>query len=191
MESNFRHCMDFVFAREAGYVDHPKDPGGATNLGITIGTLKTWRHREVTKQDVKDLGKHEAALIYHAWYWLDGWCEVLPSGIDLLIFDAGVLSSPGRALDFLKAELGIPLPQGKHHYPAHRHLGDPKMAYVLRQLAERPVPDIIMGLCERRRKFYRGLSTFSTFGKGWMSRVMQAEHLALELWSVDDGVMSK
>ena len=32
-------------AHEGGYVDHPKDPGGATSLGVTIGTLTVVRLR--------------------------------------------------------------------------------------------------------------------------------------------------
>ena len=185
MEDNFDRCMTFVFEREAGYVDNPKDPGGATNLGITIATLKAWRRHDVTKQDVRDLGKPEARLIYHAWFWRDAWCEALPSGVDLLIFDAAVLSAPGRALDFLKAELGVPKAPGKQHHPAHRPRVDLKMNYLLDELARVVVPDTIRGLCERRRAFYRSLATFSTFGKGWLSRVHQAEELALTLWGAD------
>jgi len=29
-----------ILKHEGGFVDHPKDPGGATNRGVTIGTLK-------------------------------------------------------------------------------------------------------------------------------------------------------
>lgn len=47
---------------EGGYVDHPADPGGATNLGITIHTLRAWRGAAVTKQDVKNLTVAEAIV---------------------------------------------------------------------------------------------------------------------------------
>lgn len=40
---NFPPSVAFVFKHEGGYVDHPRDPGGATNLGITHNTLSRWR----------------------------------------------------------------------------------------------------------------------------------------------------
>ena len=185
MEVNFPFCMKFVFAREGGYVDNPADPGGATNLGVTFATLKAWRKTSITKQDVKDLTKEEATAIYHAWYWSDAWCEALPPGVDLLTYDVAVNAGVGRALDFLKLELGLPLHAGKQHYPAHRNRADPKMPFVFEALMTRTPQDLVAGLCERRRHFYRSLSTFHTFGVGWLRRVDQAERVALQLCNVN------
>ena len=36
---NFAACLAFTLKYEGGYVDHPSDPGGATNHGVTIATL--------------------------------------------------------------------------------------------------------------------------------------------------------
>jgi lysozyme family protein len=55
MEANFRRSVLAVLKHEDGYVDHPSDPGGATNLGITIHTLRNWRGKSVTKADVQSL----------------------------------------------------------------------------------------------------------------------------------------
>ena len=43
MKDNFEACLAHVLQSEGGYVDHPSDPGGATNMGITIATLRTRR----------------------------------------------------------------------------------------------------------------------------------------------------
>ena len=59
---NFARALDLVLRHEGGYVDHPRDPGGATNRGITIATLSIWRGKQVTKQDVRDLSLAEAGL---------------------------------------------------------------------------------------------------------------------------------
>src|SRR3990167_5698429 len=59
--TNFERSLAAVLKHEGGYGDHPRDPGGATNLGITIGTLRTYRGRAVTKADVKALTRAEAA----------------------------------------------------------------------------------------------------------------------------------
>ena len=44
---NFEASLSAVLKHEGGYADHPRDPGGATNLGITRATLARWRGRKV------------------------------------------------------------------------------------------------------------------------------------------------
>ena len=63
-DQNLDVCLAFVFAEEGGYTDDPMDPGGATNLGITLDELSRWRHTAVTKDDVRNLQKPEATAIY-------------------------------------------------------------------------------------------------------------------------------
>ena len=43
---NFAACLAELLVHEGGHVDHPKDPGGPTNMGITIATLADWRGRK-------------------------------------------------------------------------------------------------------------------------------------------------
>ena len=67
--SRFVTVIDDLFESEGGYVDNPKDPGGCTSMGITIGTLKDWRGEPVTCDDVRALSRDEASKIYFAKYW--------------------------------------------------------------------------------------------------------------------------
>jgi lysozyme family protein len=67
----FDDVMEFIFKWEGGYVDHPDDPGGATNFGIS--------QRSYPDLDIKNLTKEEAKKIYYEDYWL-------PSGADELIY---------------------------------------------------------------------------------------------------------
>ncbi|HVC59080.1 MAG TPA: glycosyl hydrolase 108 family protein [Acetobacteraceae bacterium] len=184
MESNFRRCLTFVFAREGGYSDDPRDPGGATNLGITIATLGAWRGHPVTPQDVRALRKADAARIYHAMYWQAAYCGELPSGVDLLVFDAAVNLGVERSLDFLRAQAGIGVPVRHRRHSRHPHPGlTPQTEQHLRDmLARLCVPAVIEGLCGRRTDFYRRLSGFRTFGAGWLKRVRLARDLAMHLW---------
>jgi lysozyme family protein len=46
---------------KGGYVDHPADPGGATNLGITHTTLAAWWGRPVTKYEWTSPGDGKGA----------------------------------------------------------------------------------------------------------------------------------
>ena len=58
-----------LIIREGGFVNHPNDPGKATNMGITIKTLSNWRGKEVSEQDVRNLSHEEASQIYYQRYW--------------------------------------------------------------------------------------------------------------------------
>lgn len=68
--------IDFILKWEGGYVDHPNDPGGATNMGVTIGTLQGLKLKydknkdgKITKADVKLLTKQDATDIMKSHYW--------------------------------------------------------------------------------------------------------------------------
>ena len=68
----FAACLAFTLKYEGGFVDHPADPGGATNLGVTRATLARWRRSPVSTADVKALTRDEAGEIYRRFYWRSG-----------------------------------------------------------------------------------------------------------------------
>ena len=145
--------MPELYKHEGGYVDHPRDPGGATNFGITLATLREWRGRPVTKDDVRTMQRSEADAIYHANYWnrIDG--DSLLAGPDAALFDVAVNSGVGRARQWKSL------------------------------LAGKNAVDGVKAVCARRRSFFRSLSTFDVFGKGWMRRVNSVEAWSLA-WAV-------
>ncbi len=51
----FAACLAFVLEQEGGFSNDQRDPGGATNLGITIGELRAWRNAAVSVADVQAL----------------------------------------------------------------------------------------------------------------------------------------
>jgi len=63
----FDEAVDLVLRHEGGFVQHPRDPGGATKFGITRETLSRARGRSVSVDDVRRLTRGEAAAIYR---WL-------------------------------------------------------------------------------------------------------------------------
>lgn len=69
---HIRLIIDRLIIREGGYVDHPNDPGGATNMGITLKTLSDWRGNQIFrnyKSDIINLTKEETTQIYYQKYW--------------------------------------------------------------------------------------------------------------------------
>jgi lysozyme family protein len=164
--TRFGDCLAAVLRHEGGYVDHPRDPGGATNMGITIGTLSDWLGRPATKEDVRNLPVSIAAAIYHKRYWMPVRGDALGLGLDLAVFDYAVNSGPARAVKTLQAALGVDM---------DGVIGPKTLAAV----ATRKRPDLIAAVCARRMAFLRSLDTFDTFGKGWQRRVSEVQAAAL------------
>ncbi|AVO39677.1 hypothetical protein C6Y53_06425 [Pukyongiella litopenaei] len=158
---------------EGGYVDHPRDPGGATNYGITIGTLRAWRKGPVSKADVRNLTLHEAGEIYRANYWRVLKGDELPAGLDLVAFDAGVNSGPRRGAQWLQRGLGV---------SADGVIGRQTKAAAR---AARPRVVVIQRACAARMGFLRGLGNWSTFGRGWSRRVADTEATAVAMCAPD------
>ena len=166
--SNFSDALSFVLAREGGYVNHPKDPGGPTNMGITLRVLAAFRGKTVTADDVKALAKAEAAAIYRKQYWKPIRGDDLPGGLDLALFDYAVNSGSSRAVRDLQKCLGI-TPDGV--------LG----VLTLEAVRSKNVASLVNALCDRRLAFMRSLRTWGAFGKGWERRVSAVRETALAL----------
>ena len=102
--AKIENSMAYILRNEGGFTNDPVDPGGATNLGITIGDLKDWRKHPVTVDDVKNLTLIEATQIYKARYWdrmsLDA---VNDQAIATVIFDVGVNRGVNIGLQYATA----------------------------------------------------------------------------------------
>jgi lysozyme family protein len=108
--SAFDQALNFVLAMGGGYVKHPKDPGGTTNMGITQATYDAWRKgKKLPPQDVHLLTREEAAAIYRANYWdRIGGDELAQKDppLALVAFDAAVQHGVQLAAQMLKASSG-------------------------------------------------------------------------------------
>ena len=102
MRSNFPAALEAILKHEGGFVDHPRDPGGATNKGITIGTLKRLGidvdgDGDSDLADLKSLRHEHVARVYKLFYWDAVKADLLPSGLDYTVADFAVTSGPSRA----------------------------------------------------------------------------------------------
>ena len=169
-DARFDDCLAEIFRHEGGYVDHPADPGGATNMGVTRRTLARWRSVSpwwnLPKTEVQRLDRDEAARIYRAGYWDLCRAGDLPPGVDLAVFDFAVNSGPGRAVRCLQQVLGV--------------VSDGLVGPITLAAAKRSsVARTVNALCDRRLGFLKALSTFPVFGRGWVRRVETIRGAAL------------
>jgi uncharacterized protein (TIGR02594 family) len=85
---NFARIQPIIEQWEGGFSNHPADPGGATNMGITQETLRQWRHQDVTADDVRALQRDEARQIFRAKYWEPLRCDEMPIALALMTSNA-------------------------------------------------------------------------------------------------------
>ena len=167
--SNFEKCLEIILHHEGGYVNHPKDPGGETNLGVTKRVYEEWGGTK----DMKDLTVEDVAPIYKKNYWDRVRGDDLPNGLDLCIFDFGVNAGTGRAARMIQTMIGTVADGG---------IG-PMTLQALANYEEEVggVAEVIKDYQKQRQKYYESLSTFETFGRGWTRRVDETTELALKL----------
>jgi lysozyme family protein len=174
MRENFPEALEAVLIHEGGFVDHPKDPGGATNMGITHKTYAAWlRVNGMEQKSVRDITEAEVAAIYSEQYWDAVAGDRLPSGVDYAVFDFAVNSGPSRAVKFLQRVVGV---------AEDGILGQQTLAAVYGMGARQIVTD----LCAARLAWLKRLSHWSTFGRGWERRVNEVKAKAMRLAATVD-----
>lgn len=150
-------ALALILALEGGYSNHPDDPGGATNYGITQAVYDAWRQGQgLEPQPVARITREEVANIYRERYWAGEpawWDRAGHPGVALYLFDMRV--QHGRWRDIYA--------QAEEVLREHPLLG----------LAE---------LREKRMQYYTSLRGWSTFGRGWARREARvyAEAMRLE-----------
>ena len=161
MRNNFQACLKTVFANEGGYVNDPRDPGGATNMGITIATLSQYLEKEVTPDDVKKLTADVAGAIYRDKYWEPLCCDDLPVGVDLSVFDMGVNAGITRAAKILQGIVDA-TPDGI--------IGPKTLAGVSKYCTNYGSSSLVLFYKVARDAFYRSIKGFQYYGTGWLNR---------------------
>lgn len=168
MRASYEKALERLLQHEGGYVNHPSDPGGATNFGITIHDYRRYVKPNATPADVKAMHLDEAKAIYKAKYWDALKCDDLPAGLDYAVFDFGVNSGVFRSAVFLQRILKV-VDDG--------FIG-PKTLEAVNN-ADRE--ELIKDFCDARLKFLQGLRTWPTFGKGWGRRVAEVRAASLDM----------
>jgi len=169
MEANFFKSLEMVLHHEGGFVDHPEDPGGATNKGITHKTYADFLGRPLEDvSELKNIPEEHVQQIYKNGYWDKVKGDELPGGVDFCIFDWAVNSGPGRAAKALQKAAMV---------TQDGAIGPMTLAAV----SEYTSTELIESVTKSRIEFYKSLNTFDTFGKGWLRRAKETRDFALEL----------
>lgn len=108
-----RQLAEEIVAREGGFVNDPDDPGGATNFGVTIHTMRRLGldltgDGMIDADDVRALTRAQAVDIFIEHYWRRPRIEALPEMLHASVFDMYVNAGANavRILQRLLVEMG-------------------------------------------------------------------------------------
>jgi len=158
MSKKFSEALEIILHHEGGYVNHPKDPGGETNLGVTKRVYEDFGG----EKEMKDLTKADVEPIYKKNYWDRVKGDDLPEGLDLCIFDFAVNAGPGRAAKFIQRLVKTTVDGG---------IGPNTLKCINDHVEHYGVSTTIDQYQSERQNYYESLSNFETFGRGWTRRV--------------------
>lgn len=161
--------IEKIIAREGGYVDHPADRGGPTNMGITLKTLTMYLARQCTEEDVKNLSKQTARDIYYTNYYIKPDIKSLPDLIKPVMLDM-VVNSGKRGIKILQDLLTC------YNYQPGKIDGliGPKTIQAAQFAAADMGNEFVRKLTRRRVIFYENLvkadESQRVFLAGWIAR---------------------
>ncbi len=166
LDGDFEACLRFVLAREGGFANHPADPGGATQAGVTLATFRQWvDDPAATIDQLRAISDAQLAALYSVNYWMPLRCQDLPCGVSLMVMDHGVLAGVRRSAMLLQQAVGA---------TTDGWIGLATLAAVHRI----PVSALIDTLGRLQDHYYRGCAAFPIFGKGWLARLAQRKATA-------------
>jgi lysozyme family protein len=149
----FETAMKFVREAEGGLYNHPNDPAGLTNMGIT--------QRDYPLIDIKNLTREGADEIYWQDYWLKSAAPQVPFPAYISYFDSCVNTGRTQANKFLQRVVGA---------TADGIVGP----YTRSLLSKKDPKDVAFGIIDQRQDFYNNLCEkrpkLAVFRKGWTNR---------------------
>jgi len=149
----FEIAMKFVREAEGGLYNHPNDPAGLTNMGIT--------QRDYPLIDIKNLTREQADEIFWQDYWLKSAAPQVPFPAYISYFDSCVNTGRTQANKFLQRVVGA--------------TADGIVGPYTRSLMSKKDPvDVAYGIIDQRQTFYENLCEnrpkLKVFLRGWGNR---------------------
>lgn len=156
--ADFNKALNYVLLDEGGDVDHPRDPGGHTNMGITQATYDTFRAASgKASRSVSQILPREVEIIYRVNFWTRTRAEEMPDAWGYAVFDYAVMSGTSTAIKVLQEVLGLKV----DGIVGNKTLGATRTAG----------PEQLSAYLDARLARYKRLPTWGTFGHGWSNRL--------------------
>ena len=146
----FDEAFERLIDHEGDYVNHPSDPGGETNFGIS--------KRSYPLEDIPNMTLARAKNLYLRDYWSPAGCDAVPSSVRFDLFDMAVNSGVKTAVRTLQKAVGA---------DDDGILG-PR---TLQAVSTMPGARLVARFNGHRLQYMSSLSTWPAFGRGWANRI--------------------
>lgn len=180
--SNFGKAMQLIAGSEGGYVNHPNDPGGPTNKGVTLAVYKAYckKHGKPVPgiTALKAITEAEVAEIFRDSYWRGIRGDDLPAGLDYACADFAFNSGTGQAVKEMQR---VSTALGFDTSGADGKIGDFTLNAVRDAFEEKGEDVFINAYMDKRWAFMQKLKNFSTFKNGWQARIKVVRENALRI----------
>lgn len=167
--------LGWLVKAEGGFVNDPNDPGGATNLGVSLRAVKLRdadrdgaldfdldNDGDVDEWDIRLVSLAKAGEFYRADYWNAAGCPQLPAGLDVAVLDSAVLQGPRTAVALLQLALKV-TPDG---------LMGPRTAAAARSL---PLAVALPRFQAERVVRMTIAPAWKHYARGWVKRLFQLD----------------
>ena len=162
-----------VLAHEGGFTNDQRDSGnhlpdgrqGSTMLGCTQANWEAYVGHQVTQDEMRKLTKEDVKPLYKKNYWDAVSGDLLPSGLDYAAFDFAINAGPGASRKMIQRALGV---------TADGVFGPKTLAAIKSADAK----ELMQKFSDAKTTFYKGLSNFNVYGKGWLQRVADVQAVA-------------
>ena len=180
-----------VMKWEGGFFDHPNDPGGVTNFGVSLMFLKSLGLVEgdidgdgdIARDDVLKITKEQARAIFKRHFWDKPRAADLPPLVAVAFYDFAVNAGTGRAAIVLQEGINVLCPKAIARLAPN--VGPLTRAYSKQLAAIDREGELVAAYLDRRANWYRRLAVAkpksAVFLKGWLNRTEDARRLAARL----------
>ena len=171
----FEKAIKQILKLEDDYANHPQDPGGETNYGITKAVARANGYQG----DMEKLPLNTAIQIYKKEYW-QKLPEINNFNISFLLFDFSVNSGVKQSIKHLQNALNTFLIKSIDYKPLviDGIVGE-KTKNAIKEIENAAIfnntkiKELEITLINERLKFYTNLQQFNVFGKGWINRIIK------------------
>lgn len=175
--ANFEKAQAFVAEWEGGYCNHPDDPGGATNYGVSLRWLQSLPlsigdingDGKISVADIRQLTPEMAAELFRRQFWTPYHCDELPEYTACVYYDTIVNTGPSQAAKIMQ--------RGYNACKPSTPLAVDGIAGPLTRASMKAMRDssvFLVSCIDARDKFYTDLAAqkpkFKSFLRGWLNR---------------------
>jgi lysozyme family protein len=167
VKENFDRAFKYTVGHEGGFGNDRRDRGnwstGVIGQGQLLGTKYGISGMSYPHLDIKNITLQQAKEIYRKDFWRPMKCDDLPSGLDLVVWDAAVNSGGGRSAKWLQTAAGGIQVDGL--------IGPGTLARVADRWDE-DWEDLLEDTINLRWMYMQTLATFPIYKNGWRARIL-------------------